>query len=105
MGIILHRMTQFITKTVKYCLRLLKGIYSDTPCELGDEEKFEEYQTDLKDMDTTSFKKKWRGIARRSWNGVADPKDTVYARDMVMSLYLCYLDRGAQSLVRARVEK
>jgi hypothetical protein len=77
-----------MTKTIKYSLDMLKGLYSDTPCELGDEEEFLKYQAALKihnENPTKAFQRTWQTIVRRGWNGIVKPSDHVYAKEIVMS--------------------
>jgi hypothetical protein len=48
----------------------MKGIYTNTECELGGDEIFDQYQNDVFLLIATETEKKWSNIVRRSWNGL-----------------------------------
>src|ERR1700760_5189121 len=66
-----------MTTTIQYCISVMKGIYSNTPCKLGEAANFDEYDKD------TQNSQKWRHAVRRSWNGLLRKDETtnVFAKD------------------------
>jgi hypothetical protein len=69
--------------TIKHSLKILKGIFSDTLCDLGDGHRMAEYMHDM-NADSQSAQIKWQNAVCRSWNGILTQEKTVFDKDTLM---------------------
>jgi hypothetical protein len=63
---------------------VLKGIYTNTPCDLEDDEQYEKYEREENKLSGTAMEKKWRKVVRRSWNGILHPGKSACAKGVLM---------------------
>jgi hypothetical protein len=77
---------KFLGKTIIHCQQVLKGLFTDTPCNMGSEERFKEYEHDEMTMEDTEIEKKWKTEVRKCWKALINPGEkTAFAKEILVS--------------------